>query len=100
MVGTHSAVEGGADVGVAKIVADEEERLVLVSGEGVGEAVSEIELRRVLVSLAKLAIGEPGDFGLIFSDRFDCDALIQEKLIESQRECGAGHTVGNDGSLQ
>jgi hypothetical protein len=26
--------------------------------------------------------------------------LIQEKLVESQRECGTGHTVGNDGSLQ
>ena len=67
----HSGVERGSNIGVPEVVSHEEERLVPVPGEGVGEAIAEVELGRMAATLAIGAIRKSGDSGLCFGHRFD-----------------------------
>jgi len=73
---------------VAEIVADEEERFVLVPGEGIGEAVAEVEPRGVASPSTKPAMRYSCDLRLSFGHRFDGDSILRKEVVEILRTYG------------
>ena len=53
-------LQGRAEIGAGEIVAFEQQRQVALCGERVGEAVAEVQPRRV-VALTEAAVGIAGD---------------------------------------
>ncbi len=45
--GAGCSGQGGGNVGVGEIVADEEKRFVAIAGQGIGEAIPKVEFRSV-----------------------------------------------------
>ena len=82
--------QGGPDVGVAEVVADEEKGLVAVAGESVGEAIAEVEPGGMAPPLAVPAVSLSRDPGLGFGDGFYSDVKVKEEMIKII--CGYGIT--------
>ena len=77
--------QGGPDVGVAEVVADEEKGLVAVAGESVGEAIAEVEPGGMAAALAVPAVGEARDPYLGFGNGFYEDFIPRHDVLEGQR---------------
>lgn len=69
-----------------EIVANEEERLVAVAREGVGEAIPEIQLSAHAPALAVGCICLPGDVRLRFGNGFDLGSEFTKEVINSSSE--------------
>ena len=65
-----------------KVLTDEEQRLIEVFCQRVGEAVTEVEPRRVAYALAESAIGFTGNRCLMSGQRFNDDAELLDLVIE------------------
>src|SRR5258706_13512081 len=74
------------DVGVAEIVAFEQQRIVHSLGERVGEAVAEVQARGVAASAAEIAISLARDPCLRLRHRCDDDLRFTDKIIEASPE--------------
>src|SRR5580704_11249287 len=76
----------GPYVRMHKVVALVEHGFALVAGEGVAEAVAEVQLGRVAAALAVVAIGVARDAGLIDGDGFNLYAESLDDLIDFPAE--------------
>jgi hypothetical protein len=84
-----------ADVGMGEVGSLEQERLRLVLGQGVGEAIAEIELRGMTTAPIEVSIGLAGNERLAFIH----DAGLGQKLIEAADEHRIAAAIGDDGGL-
>jgi hypothetical protein len=69
-----------------EVLPDEQEGFVALAGEGVGEAVAQVQLRTHSQALAVGAIRFTSDVSLEFSDRFDLRSKRTEEIIHAAPE--------------
>jgi len=67
---------------MAEVIALVKDGFALVSGQGVAEAVAEVEFGGVAAALAEVAEGLSGDLGLRLRHGFDDDSRILDHLIQ------------------
>lgn len=67
---------------MGEIVPDEEQRLIQVTGKGVGEAISIVQARRMPAALAVSSPGIAGDVDLSFSDGLDLNSDWRNRLMQ------------------
>ena len=79
---------------MGEVAALEEERLGLVLGKRIGEAIAQVELRRMAAAFAEIAIGVPCDSSLEFGHGLNDDL----RLFESARRT-AGSPRGHGSRL-
>ena len=76
----HAKSHGAQNIGPAEVVTLEEKGLAGALGEGIGEAVAEVQARRVATA-TEVAEGLAREVGLLDSDRLDQDADVAEQRI-------------------
>ena len=69
----NPAPSSAANIRMHKIIALVEHGLALFAGQGVAEAVSEVEVGGMAAALAVVTVGLAGDFGLLVRDGLDDD---------------------------
>jgi len=92
------ASQRGDNVGFLEILSLEKERLSSDLGEGVCEAVPEIELRR-MPALAEIMERLAGEVRLLHGHWFDHYAHSAEQSVGLLRDFGAELTVDDDGEF-
>jgi hypothetical protein len=88
---------GGLDIGVPEVIALEEQGLAYRLGQGVREAIAEVQARGMARALAKVAVCRSSQSGLLDRYRFDDGTRDVEQVIDP----AAGHRVAcsiDDGS--
>lgn len=70
-------------VGEGKIRPREEQRLAGVPGQGIGEAVAEVQPGPVVLTLAVAPVSPPRDPRLPLRDRRDLDAEFEDDEVEA-----------------
>jgi hypothetical protein len=85
---------------VAEVVALEQQGFSGGLRQGVREAISEVEAGLVAAALPEIAIGVPGDTGLVVCHRFDPQFRDVDKLIEAPAGDGVAARVDDDRGLQ
>src|SRR5690606_35942911 len=93
---SHPPSSRPREAGVGKVVALVEQRIATLGGEGVGEAIAEVEPRRVAAAPAEVAIGLAGDAGLCRGHRSDVDAQPIEQKVQPVAECRIPVAVDDD----
>ena len=83
-----------------EVVALEQQRLIGVDRERIGEAVAEVEPGRMPRCFAEVAICLPGDAGLGWSDGGNLDPHCGQERIQPARGCGIALAVDHDARLQ
>jgi hypothetical protein len=68
---------------VAKIVAFIEQRLACDGGQGIREAIAEVQLRGVARALAIVSIGASGDPHLLLVDRDNRQLKVGDEPVQS-----------------
>jgi hypothetical protein len=84
---------------VAEVLSLEQQRVTLLLGKGIGEAVAEVQPGRVPGSLAEVAVGLAGDAGLGDGDRCDGEAAGLHELVEPAYGDRIPARIDDDGSL-
>ncbi len=72
---------GHGEIGVAKVVAHEQDRDLCLPGDGIGEAIAEIELRLRAPYLAVAGEGLDRDLGRLIVDRKDAYSRVSEECV-------------------
>lgn len=88
--------DGAGEVGAGEVVALEEDGFAGGAGEGVREAVAEVEVGGVAAAPAKVSVGLAGDARLLGGDGLDADAEPVEQIIETATEQGVFPAVDDD----
>ncbi len=76
-------LHGRPQIRVNKIVAFVEQGFALVAGQGVAEAVAEVEVGGVAAAFAEVAVGLAGDARLRFSHRLYVNAEPLYQILSS-----------------
>ena len=77
-----SYIKCAIDIGTAKVIAFEQQRLAGGLGQGVRKAIAEVQLSRMTATSAKISVGLPGD-PLRFGDGFDDNFCLCNQFIEA-----------------
>ncbi len=88
------------NVGMDEILPDKEQRLIEIPGQGVGEAVAEVELGGVAISLAKATIRLASNRRLASRQRFDDDAQLAQEFIKVHGVTRIWKPIGDDGRFE
>jgi hypothetical protein len=79
---------------VYKIITFKQQRLALILGERISEAIAKIQPSRIAAALAEIPVGFTGDLRLLLGDGLDDDACLGNGFIEP----AAGDRVPADAS--
>src|ERR1700688_516511 len=82
-----------------EVIALEEERLAGELGEGIGEAIAEVEPCRMAAAAAEVAVGLARDARLALAHRLDGECRHAEELVETAAGDGIAAAVYDDGGL-
>jgi len=83
-----------------EVVAFRQDWFALVTGEGVAEAVAEVEVGGMATAAAIVAIGLAGDAGLLIRERFHCDFESFQQLFEIPAQSRTLPAVDHNGNLK
>src|SRR5579864_7809058 len=82
-LGPQRSTERRSNIRVREIVALEQQRFGSRASERVGEAVAEIEARRMPAAAAVIAVGLARDVDLFLGDRLDSHAQLGHQIVEA-----------------
>ena len=99
-MGNGIDLDGGRNVSVAEIVADEEERFARGFGQCISEAVAETQLGWMAPAFPKVAIGFARYASVLSRDRLDDNAGLLHQLIEVPTRDAATVGVDDDSSFE
>ena len=84
---------------MVEVIALEEDRLVHIYGKGVGKAVTEVQIRPMLATLAIVSISLACDACLNLGERFNEYFRFIEKAVKRLREVWSSIAVDDDTEL-
>jgi Transposase len=91
--------ENGREIRVCEIIALEQYRFASHLSQGIGEAIPEIQTRRMSAPLAEIAVGFAGNPRLGLSNRLNDELCLSEEIVKPSARNGISASIDDNCGL-